>query len=766
MRKIWKKGAALTLSVVLGISLLACGKNTDTDNQGSGENSTEAEYVYVPEYISLEKDENSWMNSPVLQGDRLYYTTYSYDEETGESSNRFCYREFSNPSEEKTMELAFTIEGYETGMNDYQFDAEGNLYAIWYVYPVWIEGEDYDYNDNTTYLTKYDSNMNQVFAQDLKDVFVDENNSYIQNMAIGGDGKVYASSNDLIYAFNSDGTFEKSIPTGADWINGLFSTGDGRVFFAYYGMQGIELKEIDTATGALSKAYSNFPDMSGSTGAKGGSDGKLLASGYSKLYEYDLATQETTVLLDWLDCNVDGNYVQDFCFLEDGRIAVYYDNYADAPELTILTKKAASEVTIKETITVATLYEGGSTLQKAAVNFNKTNDKYQIKIKTYIDSNAEWTETTYSDGVALMNADMVSNNAPDIIDLSSADITNLAKKGALEDLTPYLEASTVANKNDFVESVLNAYKIDGKQVTIPKGFTVATLMAKSAYVGTEPGWTMDDVIALAQEHPDAMLMHYVNKEYALQICMQYSSENFIDWVNGTCSFDSPEFIKVLEFANRFEQEVNYDYESSFPAMIQSGQVLLADTSFYDVQEYQMYNLMFEEDATCIGYPTFDGSAGVFLRGSEMYGISAKSEHKEGAWVFIETILAKDGYEDMWQFPSRTDALEAVFEEAMTPDYQYDENGEIMYDEEGNALQYPKTSWGYDDWDTEIYAASQEEIDSLKEMIAMAKPIGMSDQTIFTMISEEAAAYFEGQKSAEEVAKVIQSRVEIYVSENS
>ena len=180
--------------------------------------------------------------------------------------------------------------------------------------------------------------------------------------------------------------------------------------------------------------------------------------------------------------------------------------------------------------------------------------------------------------------------------------------------------------------------------------------------------------------------------------MQYNSDSFIDYTTGTCSFDSPEFIKVLEFANNFPKEINYNDESSLPAMIQSGQVLLADVYLSDVQNYQMYCLMMEEDATCIGYPTVDGSAGTYLSSHEMYGIAASSDCIDGAWAFIESVLAKDESSDMhrWQFPSRKDELEEVFAEAMKIDYQYDENGEIMYDEAGNPLQYPKTTWGYDD----------------------------------------------------------------------
>ena len=41
-----------------------------------------------------------------------------------------------------------------------------------------------------------------------------------------------------------------------------------------------------------------------------------------------------------------------------------------------------------------------------------------------------------------------------------------------------------------------------------------------------------------------------------------------------------------------------------------------------------------------------------------------------------------------------------------------------------------------------------------------------DTSVENIIVEEAAAFFEGQKSADDVAGVIQSRVQIYINENS
>ena len=108
----------------------------------------------------------------------------------------------------------------------------------------------------------------------------------------------------------------------------------------------------------------------------------------------------------------------------------------------------------------------------------------------------------------------------------------------------------------------------------------------------------------------------------------------------------------------------------------------------------------------------------------------------------------------------------MFTEACEPEYQKDENGEILMDEEGNFMQYPKTSWGYDNWDVDIYAATQEEIEGIRRLIEIARPLSQESEEIYAIIGEEAAPYFAGQKSAEETAKIIQSRIQIYVSENN
>ena len=61
--------------------------------------------------------------------------------------------------------------------------------------------------------------------------------------------------------------------------------------------------------------------------------------------------------------------------------------------------------------------------------------------------------------------------------------------------------------------------------------------------------------------------------------------------------------------------------------------------------------------------------------------------------------------------------------------------------------------------------TQEEIDQITQFVCSVDKVRYSNDAILNIIKEEAAGFFEGQKSAADVAAVIQSRAQIYVDEN-
>ncbi len=776
MRKnnIYKGMAALASATALALSLTACGgqeNGTEDQNAQVMEQTAGSGYVYVPEFVNLtSEEENTDMSSPVLRGEELYYYSYYYDAE--ESGIRF-YRRNVKTGETTELPLSFDLEEYDGyyPVGSMIFDEEGNMFCLINAY-TWDEESSAD----AYFMFQFDPEGNQVKKQDITDALVsgDSDYSYVQQTVIDGEGKTYAvisgSDDCFVTALDAEGNLLARIDCNTDWVSSIGLTADNTVLISRYGNNGMECVEVDVTGKTLGKVHSGMPSSYSSDSMNPAPDGGLLVNDGSKLWKYDLETETSEEILTWTDCNINGSYVSMIQMMDDGRIAVFSENWSNSTkEIAFLTQTDASEVTQKQVITVATLWSN-SDLQEAVVNFNKQNDNYKVRIDTYYDENSEWTETKYQDSITALNNAITSSSCPDIIDLSYGEPEVYVSKGLLVDLAPYLESSSAVKREDLVESVLEAYTYGDTLICIPDSFTISTIIGRASQLGDRTGWTVKDIMEFYREYPDAELLSYASKSSILSTCLQYSSGAFIDYSAGKCSFDSQEFLDILEFANMFPAENEYNEEDeSTPKKLSSGSMLLYSTSVYSMEEFQMNCLMFNEPVTFIGYPTMDGSSGNYINGSNCYAITTKCSAPDGAWAFIESLLQYEPQPE-WgsanNFSIRKDMLEESFAKAMEDNVATDTDGNPILDENGEPQVYPKTTWGWDDWEAEIYAATPEQVQQIRDLMDNSKAAVSSDQTILNMILEEASPYFEGQKSAEEVAGVIQSRVQIYISENS
>lgn len=754
-----RRVSAFVLTAVTVLGATACGKG----DAGNGEGAVQKkEWAYVPEFLTID-DESVDYYDMQLMGDALYYLSYNWNEETGESSQEIC--KYSLADQQVTSKpLTWLEEGSNQSLNRGRFGADGSMYAIVYSY-------NEDYTESTQMLTKFDAEGKQLYANDMSDLVGD---SYVDSVAVDGDGRLYVSGDGEIWLFDGDGNRQGTVSVsgaGDIWIQSMGTGRDGKVYVGYNNYDGntssYSLCLVDFEGKKLGEACEGLP---AGDGFVPGVEYDFLIHNGSSVYGYNLDKKESEYLFDWLDSDINGNYVRKFGQLEDGRIVVVIEDWENNDNgVALLTKKKADEVPQKEEIVIATM-GGHYALQSKAVKFNKASDKYHISIKEYVDY-TNFGENTWSDALTNLNNDLTSNNCPDMLDLSSVNVSQLVSKGVLEDLTPYLEKSSKLKREDFIENILDSYTYDGKLVSIPSYFSMQTVIGSKSMVGDKSGWTMEELINLANEHPDAELFDRVPKQSILQAAMMFNEEAFIDWSTGECSFDTDGFKNILEFVNRFPDEVNWEQgQDSEPTRIQNGEVLLAQAYLYDFDQLQMYNEIFQGDYTCIGFPTVDGKSGHALMASEAYGITTKSGKKEGAWEFLEGILTEEESENAWHsgFPTMKSKLEEMAKKAVTPDYVTDENGEIMKDENGEAIISSGTSSvGYEDgWSYTYRQTTQEEVDKAMELMNEAKPVNYNgDDEISKIITEEAEAFFKGQKSVDEVAGIIQNRINIYVGEN-
>ena len=104
---------------------------------------------------------------------------------------------------------------------------------------------------------------------------------------------------------------------------------------------------------------------------------------------------------------------------------------------------------------------------------------------------------------------------------------------------------------------------------------------------------------------------------------------------------------------------------------------------------------------------------------------------------------------------------------MTPEYEIDpETGLPAIDPEtGEKIEMSTGGIGYgDDFMVDLYSMKQEEYDAFMALYEACANVYSYNDEIMQIILEEAAAFFEGQKTAQETASLIQNRLSLYVSE--
>ena len=89
--------------------------------------------------------------------------------------------------------------------------------------------------------------------------------------------------------------------------------------------------------------------------------------------------------------------------------------------------------------------------------------------------------------------------------------------------------------------------------------------------------------------------------------------------------------------------------------------------------------------------------------------------------------------------------------------------EIALDENGNKVEHDDYYY-INGEDILLEPMTQAQVDKLVNYIFSINNCYYSNTDITNIINEEMPSYFSGQKSAQEVAKIIQSRAQIYVNE--
>ena len=796
MNKKLQSALLFLLAFAMLFSLAACGKQ-----EVKPEETPAPEYVYQASYQAMDGDVQS-MSPRIYTDEGFYATAYM---KIGENKPEGAVAEYEGQFDVYGYKLYFVSnDGTARELSDYEplpvmentedymdfgsgsdlngllLDNDGRLVAIENRYANWFDGPESARYDEDSW--EYYQYQNEYWIRVLDDngkelssapIQFDAENTYLNfyNAQIDEQGNILASGDMMIAAFAPDGTLAYQFQTENN-VDGLYKLRDGRIAAPTWGDNGMTMYVVDTQKKALGEelkipgdAYNPIP---------GDEDYDIYYTSGMYLYGYNFDAEEPVKLLNWIDCDVNGERLQGVHVNADGTITGVLSNWNGEvvkSELITVKKVPANTVPEKKVLTLAVIYSDYS-LTDQVIAFNRSSDTTRISILDYSEYNDIENED-YDAGRTKLTTEIMAGNMPDILALNQLPYTQLAAKGLLEDLYPYLDKDPELNRSDYFENVLHAMEVDGKLCQLSPTFQITSLIGAASVVGDKPGWTYADFEAALASMPEGCepMDFYVDRNTVLQTLMYLNMDEYVDWSTGKCSFESQSFYDLLNFCTRFPASFdweNYDYDSSesTETRIKEGRQMLMQAGIYSFDDIQYNDVYFGGDATYIGYPTSSGeSSGSILYLGSGYAMSAKCQDKDAAWEFLRTFLTADYQKNQWGLPTNVKVYQDKLKEAMTPTYRKDGEGNFLLDENGEKIMESRGGWTTEDGETHyFYALTQEQADKLWDVITSVDAAMDQNQSIYDIVNEQAQAFFSGQKSVEEVARLIQSKANIYVNE--
>lgn len=374
--------------------------------------------------------------------------------------------------------------------------------------------------------------------------------------------------------------------------------------------------------------------------------------------------------------------------------------------------------------------------------YNQQSETYYVEFVDY----AEGFDGDVDAALERFKIELGRGKGPDIIEMTGLEKEVLGAAGVLADL--YKLMSTADRENTYVTNILRCAQTGEALYSIAPSFNFYTMYADGELAGMESGWTFEEFVAFCKANgkgAEAVYGFSVD-ETVMTTLGRFAVAEYIDWEQKTVSFDNEGFYQMLEF-NKDRTEANLEYVPYEEGII-GGYYLAEIGSINSIEDYMLKNAIYGGSLAVKGFPTGEGT-GVSIQLLDQLGISSKSASQQGAWDFVSFYLQEYSGKG---FPIRQNALDDMFAAS-------------MQEEISEGEKVPKVYCTYGEGEkVVIYAATQEDVEAVRQMIDSADRCASYNTTLMLIIEEEAQSYNKGDATAKQAAQRINNRVQIYLDE--
>ena len=414
------------------------------------------------------------------------------------------------------------------------------------------------------------------------------------------------------------------------------------------------------------------------------------------------------------------------------------------------------------TLIYATL--SGQVDREMVDGFNAEHEgEIQIKVVDY----SEGVDEGGRQGMDRLLTEIAAGKCPDILEtftytgnysgkINALPYQQMAKKGYLENLWPYIENDPELGRDSVLEAPLKAAEVDGGLYMLFSRFAIRTLAGAPEVVGDRYSWSLDELWKSFSAMPEnATILDYTDdKSTVFGNLFPMLVASYIDWESGQCSFDSKGFRSSLEFINSFPQEFAWTSDEEVNRELcqrqMKGLQMLNSFGIWTMRDMQVIDSWCGGRASFVGYPTADGSTGSFFSiQSGRLAMSPDCKNKEAAWDFLRRMLLSQ------YTPAESEKGLPVNKASFQKQFERDSEPESTY----RAMVF-----GFYGPTSEFPPLKEEDYDRLVDFIDRIDKIGIYDQELLDIIQESCDPYFAGDKDLDETVELIQNRMKLYVNE--
>ena len=402
-----------------------------------------------------------------------------------------------------------------------------------------------------------------------------------------------------------------------------------------------------------------------------------------------------------------------------------------------------------------------------------------------------------TDYINRISAQLMSGAGPDILAMDVLPIHRLARAGFLEDLSAYMHADPHFDLGEFRTNIFEAASFDGGMWFVPLDYRFtfytfdSTLIpaGQAAGFGPDRAFTTRQLLETGSSLHDGSAMLFNTPDFTpgmrgmwgsiFAMLLNESFSDFVDLERRTANFDDGRFAALLtsiqEYAERGYIQQGLSGGMDFERIMSDFDRQPTERTFFKTKNSGMLAMeflrdadnemrtwggglhMIEDDDQIAGMAA-DANGNVAFTFTHGYAINSNSQNKRLAWEFIKFLLSHElqTSPNAMMRMGRPVRLSAVHPQAETFfGWMTGEMTMIFGDPRGQAA--PALS----DEMREVLYAYIKTADIMSDQI---NTMNMRDVIITDIIAAEAALFFDGTKSADQVAASLQSRLQLILSE--